>query len=191
MIGFKSKTRIIFAILFSLILLLIVFNFYFLERILVKKPGSCLILEEKYCTEGKAISDPVDPNGLIVVYKLPVGTPIFAAEEGYYSDTPTFYFWKDNINEKVSYPGISISISDDNTAKNTHKTFSYIFYKKDGILKTIMVKKGKFVGTVSENSITFLGDYNLAIRVTNQINKEGKYFFSSDNEYIYKTIINK
>lgn len=51
-------------------------------KIAVAKPGSCLILEEKYCNNGKI--EYVDNKAMGIVYKVKKNTPIFSPmTEGY------------------------------------------------------------------------------------------------------------
>lgn len=45
------------------------------------QPGSCLILEEKYCQKGKLIQDPSLPNSLLAGFKVPKETALLCCKD--------------------------------------------------------------------------------------------------------------
>jgi hypothetical protein len=49
---------------------------------LTGKPGSCLILEERYCLAAKLLPDPFWHGEMVVLTNLPAGTKIFAPARG-------------------------------------------------------------------------------------------------------------
>ncbi len=127
------------------------------------KPGSCLILEEKYCKSVKFIQDPIT-DGSLAVYKLSPKTTLFSPVDGF-QGTATFFF-KDR---SILYPGVSINVGRDNTIETRTAIYSFIFYGKVDANKS-SAKKGEVISELSDKTIDSLGDYNLAVRITKQTN---------------------
>lgn len=145
------------------------------------KPGSCLVLEEKYCKEGKPIYK--DNKLVFIGFSLPENTPIFSPFAGDLSNTGTFNFEKNG--ENAVYPGVSVysaeiiyALGRDRPAKS----FSAVYYDINLSEKasTKIVKKGEVIGQVSEGKIEAYGDYNLLVNFS-QFSEEEK-MFSSDEE---------
>jgi hypothetical protein len=154
------------------------------------KPGSCLILEEKYCRKGILIKDPSSPDGLLAAFKIPKGTVLFAPVDGFYSHTPTFFFIKDEATkEVVKYPGATISVGENNTSGEVKEIYSFIYFKQKENSYPTGIKRGEIIGWVAEKPIDFLGDYNLVVGITEQKNIEGKIIFEDNNERL-KTLLN-
>lgn len=148
------------------------------------KPGSCLVLEEKYCKNFTTIKNPRDPNRLLAVAKLPSGAILFSPAEGLFSDTPTFFFEDSQTKQITKYPGATVIVSKDGTSKTVTEIFSLIYYKKGLNTDLSTTKKGEVLGTVSDKTIDFLGDYNLVIGITKQNLIEGKAVFTGDNDQL-------
>jgi len=183
-INFNEKApSFILLMIASVILLLVLFNVYLSQKVKIAsffepKPGSCLILEEKYCRGVILVDDPTEKDGLLAVYKLPVGTTLFSPTEGYYSNTPTFFF--ENTGKEVDkYPGVNVIVSKDNTVKNTSEIYSFVFYNKSE-QKNTKISKGEKIGTVSNENVNYFGNYNLVVRLTKQDYLEGKPVFLND-----------
>ena len=153
------------------------------------KPGSCLILEERYCKMGKLISHPSYPNGLLAAFKIPKGAVLFAPVTGFYSRTPTFFFFYTNetTKEMVKYPGASITIAEDQTAQSVKVIYGFIYFKeKENYYSTI--QEGEIIGWVAEKPIDFLGDYNLVVEISKQNWIEGKPVFEFSNEELKRML---
>jgi len=194
--AFFNKLLVFLLIIFVLIdivLVLLVVNPQALSLLTkfspAPKPGRCLILEEKYCKKAKLINDPGNPNGLLAAYRVDKGAVLFAPVEGFYSHTPTFFFTKDKTTkEVVKYPGATISISKDNSARTTSAIYSFIYFKeKEGSYSRI--RKREIIGAVSNKPIDFLGDYNLIVGVSKQRLAQGKIVFENDSDQL-KRILN-
>lgn len=152
------------------------------------KPGSCLVLEEKYCKNFNAIQNPHDPNGLLAVAKIPAGVILFSPTEGMLSATPTYFFENAQTKQMSKYPGASIIVSTDGTSKTVKEIFSLIYYKEGSSINLSTIKKGGVIGAVSDKTIDFFGDYNLVVDITNQSLSEGKAVFTNANDRL-KTIL--
>lgn len=120
------------------------------------KPGSCLILEEKYCGKGKFLPDPINSNNVAVGFKLPNGTTVFSPEGGDYSTLISVL--KNKPDEKISSAILIKSLKGD-------QIYYYrlmINLNKDEMWKDKKVSKGDVLTVVNDiKKIDFFGDYNL------------------------------
>lgn len=135
------------------------------------RPGSCLILQEKYCKQVQFIDDPNTPGELLAAYNIPKGAPIFTPADGRFSKT-TFLF-KDSTGKFITYPGISVTVGEDQTTHIFDIRYSFIYFTERDHLVRDVIKKGDIIGIVSNSSTDYLGNYNLAVRITKS-NPEGK-----------------
>lgn len=183
----------LFLVLANLVIFYLYFHPQAFRALLAKfsktpQPGSCLILEEKYCQSGQLIENPSLPGSLLAAFRVPKNTVLFAPVDGFYSQTPTFFFIKDETTkEVVKYPGATITVADDNTAAAVKAIYSFIYFKeKENFYSTI--QKGDIIGWISEQPIDFLGDYNLVVGVDRQNFVEGKVVFEGANEELKKML---
>ncbi|RJR24758.1 hypothetical protein C4578_02455 [Candidatus Microgenomates bacterium] len=183
----KVQKYILFLLIF-LIIVLISFNFI-LDRkdlrekitgVFEPKPGSCLILEEKYCKEVKIIPHPTEENIFIAAANLPVGTLIFSPIDGYYSDSTNSY--KNEDGTKSRYPGFIIMISEDGTFSKTEGVHGFVVFS-DETFKNSVVKKGDKLGRVSDKKIDRVGDYNLIYSITKYERNEDEINIQFVNDY--------
>jgi len=149
-------------------------------------PGSCLVLEEKYCQKGEPVYK--DNKLIFVGLKVPQNTPIFSPFAGDFSNTPTFFVKK--AEEYITYPGISIDggdyIVDEQKIKRPTQSFSAVYYdsKFSQESRQFKVEKEVILGYVSEKKIEAYGDYNLLIGFSSLDQEKG--MFSSDEEVLKK-----
>lgn len=150
-------------------------------------PGGCLVLQEKYCPKVKLINDPWMEGGLLAAYKVPKGSVLFSPVEGSYSNTPTFYFEKDD-GSIVQYPGVLIEVEENGISEKTIYSFIYFREEKSEVLPNLVVKKGDALGLVSDKNIDFLGDYNVIFSVVKQRLQDGRYVSESENQELKKIL---
>lgn len=169
-----------YVFVFLVVLNAVVLGYYFfLRRGKTKetsvRPGSCFVLEEKYCKKGTKV---FYNNRLAGVgFNLPRGTPIFVPFDGLMQSI-TFGVEKDG--KPTSYPGIGVGISKDNfEGWKQWQNFSAVFFREpvDTIIKNI--KKGEIVGKVLDKKIDYFGDYNLVVKFS-VTNKDGLFAFDND-----------
>lgn len=129
------------------------------------------------------ISDPINPVELLAAYKVPVGTRLFSPISGELSNTPKFLF-TDTAGKFIGYPGMYVTDYASKATGTISTRFGFIFFKeKDNTLS--QSKKGNLIGTVSNKTLDYLGDFNLLIRVYKS-DKEGK---TVDDTNLLKTIL--
>lgn len=177
----ERKTVIIFIIL-AVTVLIVIGIFILGSNILVSlfkpHPGSCLILEEKYCKEVKFISNPNNPSSKVAVFKLPQGTTVFSPVGGYFSNTPTFFF-KDNSGKYITYSGATVTVSKDNTVKTVEAVYNFIYFKEKERSYPSGVEKGQAISTILNKKISSLGDYNFVFSASEQKYNNGKIEYKS------------
>lgn len=163
----------ILILLIFLVIGLTIYNFSFIKisfnNYFKPKPGSCLILEEKYCRKVKLISVPWIDKGQIAVFNLPKGTIIFAPVDGNFSRTPSYNF--PGVTE--AYPGANILISKDGTLSEAEYIYDFIYFKNEEFVGKNKVKKGDKLASISEREITAVGNYNFIFTVEKYINESG------------------
>jgi len=164
-ISFFSKKTFLFILSVIAISFLAysIFNyFYWLNYKPI--PGSCKILEERYCKTVTYIYPPWKKDILTAAYSLPPGTPIFAPfqqdEISYFSKgTPTI------DGKQLPIPYIPL-IQTDKIVDNIQNSVSYYLYfdfHKNQLSKNISL--GQKIDTVQ--STYLLGNYNLLVVVIN------------------------
>jgi len=177
---------LIFPLVF-LILVLIVINLFWDKTgqffsAFAPKPGSCLILEEKYCNQGKIIDDPTGTGLKLVVFNLPKGAVLFAPVGGNFLINPTFIFKKED--QTISYSGASLVVSPRGNISNFETSYGFIFYKEkefpENVEDNVWIQKGKAMATISEKNLDLFGPYNLAVTIEKRVEKDGKITFESD-----------
>jgi len=129
------------------------------------KPGSCLILEEKYCSKFSLVDDPYFKGEKAIAYKLPKNTPIFAPVDGGFSSPFTFAIKDSSTEKNERYPGVTITILKTGT-KTIDKIYGFVFFGETEKQAPKNVIKGNLIGKISEKSISKIGDYNLIIFIT-------------------------
>jgi hypothetical protein len=142
------------------------------------KPGTCLLVEEKYCasTEFVYVEGSKDP---ILGFTLPAETPVFAPIDGVIAQ-----IFVDNPENNASpYQGVMVR-----HFKTLNSTIGLISVNvianplKD-INQNLNAEKGDIVGYVGESSIDLFGNYNLIISIENQALYPGTVY-SNTNLYI-------
>ncbi len=177
----KKNLLLYFFIFFLLIDILLLVSYLKTTNIhfngfsnILKRPGSCLVLEEENCKLAERIKNP-NGEGYIVAFKLKPGSYVFSPIEGYCT-TPTFNF-KEN-NKTRGYVGLSLLKSKQYYAKDIEQRFDFLFGEINECRAT---KKGDLLGKV--NSSRFLGKYNLILGITKQEYKN-KFLFKEDTNTI-------
>ncbi len=181
----RKPLLLVFIILILTDLLLLLFLLYPnfsspLRTLFRPKPGSCLVLEERYCHKGRRVYR----RGKFVFagFKLPPHTPIFSPYTGQLSRTPTFFIQKDG--HKYVYPGISVNVMRPDN-KLPDRAFSAVYFKRQtGNEPDETVKKGEVIGYTSAKKLSAYGNFNLLIGFSMMNNKIG--MFSADQKLLEK-----
>lgn len=177
---------LIFLLIFFAVLDLVLIGIYFSKTSELpfifkreSKPGSCLVLEKKYCRKGKPVYE--DGELVYVGFKLPSKTPIFSPFSGDFSNTPTFFTKRGE--EYITFPGISINEKDE-TGTPTKKSFSAVYYdfNPSQTAESFKVEKEIVIGYLSEKTLEAYGDYNLLIGFS-KVSQE-KRMFVPDQEFL-------
>lgn len=133
-------------------------------------PGSCLILEEKYCKTVTFIPYTLYSPGYkgekLAAYRLPVGATIFAPAAADLS--PVTVPLRHNASENtLSQGGFILNESSSQHSQETNHIFTFMFNKAPYI--SLHVKKGAAIGTItSDTPISFFGDYNFVVVLSQQ-----------------------
>lgn len=182
------KTRVLLPLLILLIIIpFLLFKLNFFESMSKPKAGSCMILEEKYCKTVKFIANPNHPTSKIAVFDLPSGTLIFAPINGYYSNTPTFFYKNSNSGKYTTYPGSTITVSIDQNVKSASVIYNFVYFKELENVHQDKLKKGEAIATISDRKIDFLGNYNLVFSATDQKIEAGQTkYFPQDLNTLFK-----
>ncbi len=119
------------------------------------EPGSCLVLEQKYCGNGKT-AEWKNPNGTtikLVAFRLPSGAPIFAPLSGTINKS-------DKGSSFISSKAAALVINDSKNPSATHfgivgdLTFSE---------NKATAEKGSVIAYAANNGVNVLGDYTLVL----------------------------
>lgn len=162
--AFKKKNLVLFLSLFILVDCILVLVYLFktskiTPSLFKKKPGSCLILEEKFCRSGK----PIYKEGKLIFigFKVPKDTVIFTPFDGKFSNSRTFFIKKGD--EYKTFAGYVV---DEDGKVEEAKSFSMLYYNlqiKDNEIINRQVKKGEEIGKISEKILSEYGDYNFLV----------------------------
>lgn len=144
------------------------------------RPGSCLILEEKYCRGVKFIKDPYFKDGLMAAYKVKKGAYLFAPIGGLSSTSPSFTLKNSNGQDEI-YRGATIIISKDEHVENFSSIYSFVFYADQYLHSASSIKKGETIAILSDRPIRAIGDYNLVVNIIKQTHYKGASSKSSED----------
>ncbi len=147
-------------------------------------PGSCRILEEKYCKKLVLINFP-GSNFKIAAVNLPVGTKVYSPINGESQ-------WGKMPVVKDSYPSRDVSIQFENRLGVIKANFSLSFFDNDNKYFTNSpksVQEGEIIGTVSDEKLTEFGNYNLVI-VTNDRSSTDKKMLQKNSEKLLLNTLN-
>ncbi|HOF50549.1 MAG TPA: hypothetical protein PLH22_02615 [Candidatus Colwellbacteria bacterium] len=144
----------------------------------ISKPGTCLLVEEKYCSEARFIyfEEARDP---ILGFKILAGAPVFAPTDG--STAPISM---DNPSSPNSpYSGILLRhfVIPNSTAGLI--SVNVLANPLSDMNQNSEAQKGDVLGYVSENTVDAFGDYNLIVSIENQALFPGTVY-SNTNLYI-------
>ncbi len=129
-----------------------------LRKLFKPRPGSCLVLEERYCHKGHLVYYKGKVAG--VGFSLPAKAPIFSPFDGPVQAAKVT-FRRDG--KPFSYPAISIAGGVHGYhVWNVDHYFTAVMAKM-GDLSPGEVKKGEIAGHVSKEKLTFYPKYNLVI----------------------------
>ena len=137
------------------------------------KPGSCLILEEKYCKQAVVLKNPNVSNAQLVAYRVPKGTLLFAPIDGKY-DSSSHFAYKDSTGKLQYYGGAIIADSKDYRAVNINAFYNFIYFNQETQFPLPQIKKGDTIGSISEKTVAVFGDYNLVFNITKQTIENGR-----------------
>lgn len=150
-----------FFIFLSFVLIIILVSVFVFRKTLFEKlnhflhrPGSCLILEEKYCKNVKII-DFFD--GKMAVANLPKETILFSPLDGYF-DSRIIFSTKDGLEDEC----ISVNKSVSGLETETY----FLIFSKENDNKFGLIKKGDQIGKVLKEKLNNLEDYNLAFYIS-------------------------
>lgn len=117
------------------------------------KPGSCLILEEKYCTQAKLIKRQTAPGSTVkmIGFRLPPEVPIFLPSDGQVAKTKL-------DNNVVFYKGYQAIMFNPNSPNTLRYKFSGDLHFDDMLSSNLM--NGDIIGYTQDTGIDMLG-YNL------------------------------
>lgn len=113
----RKRNIIVCVILFFLFLLaysvLSLFqNYEFKNKHFIPKPGSCLILQEKYCKKAKIINNNISKSDIALGFNLPKETPVFSPAAGRIS-SPLIFIDDFNVDNQ-RFSGFVIETDKDN-----------------------------------------------------------------------------
>lgn len=142
----KKLVSVIFLTLVLLVGIYLLFDKLFFHILFKYRPGSCLILEEKYCQTGKLVYKE-DNTISWIVYQVPVNTKLFSPVSNHFSvikgdSSNLFIFGNQDFD------------TGDNTSHNwfrvSFKGNILVDYNNQGIRTSI--KKGNIFGSTIKNS---------------------------------------
>ena len=149
-------------------------NFKFEKNKFIPKPGSCLILQEKYCKQAKITIGTISSSSVTVAFNLPKNTPLFSPVDGVFSTG----IISSKENEEQRYPSFSIKQKTDNLLL----TYSLITHidddKKFNGLKDI--KKGTAFFKINQEKDKSSDNYNLFVLMS-YYDFDKKEYINSDN----------
>lgn len=155
---------IVLAILMGILMgeafyLLYLNNTSFIQSFFKPKPGSCLVLEEKYCRKGVVIS--TDGKFVGIGFHVPDKTVLFSPFEGKVN-TPMVTV---AVGKKTdSYPGIRIATRYvGNKIKEFILSATVVYREAKPLQNTPDIQTGEVFGIVSSQPFDLFPSYNLFI----------------------------
>ncbi len=134
-------------------------------------PGTCLILEEKYCKTVTFIPYNIYSPGFIgkkiAVYKLPPGTPIFAPTDGDLS--PATVPYKDSSGQITKQGGFILNeVAHSQRTQDLDHIYGFLYDGAPYI--SLPIRKGTIIGRIaSDKNIPYSGNYNFAVTLARQV----------------------
>lgn len=188
----KKGLNVFLGAILALLILVIAFYFYQnYKKIYKPKPGSCLILEEKYCVLAK-INSPENVELTSISYKLPAGTALFSPIDSNYSAV----VFKKNNGENVDIVTIGNQRFDtEKMNEDSRLWYQFTFRGKfgDGITSggtEKIIKKGQILGYTSKISPKSQDSVYLVIKGV-FLGSDGKIESKNNTEEMKKFLIFK
>lgn len=128
------------------------------------KPGSCLIVEEKYCSQAKLI-DWTNPSGQkmkIIGFDLPADVPLLAPIDG--------QVVKIKLPNGEIIKGLQAIVLNPNS--NTTLTYNFFGDLRFNNTLTLNMKKGEVFGYTQKTGIKNAGNYNLLFGIAKGSGRE-------------------
>lgn len=144
-------------------------------KLAIATPGSCLILEEKYC---KMVKIDEKDGQKAVVANLPDGVSLFSPIDST-SSSDLFVHDEDDLNQNNWDFGIEIS-------NDSNVLYDFIYSKKDNLKNKSVLKKGEQIGIVSSKKLNKFDEYNFVFTISQNSDDN----FEKSNEMLLK-IFNK
>ncbi len=111
------------------------------------QPGSCLVLEQRYCGTGDLVI-----QGTAIGFNIPPGTPIFAPFDG----------TKETGTKAGKYRVVLVTVYSDD--KHDKIVLDVEMWPVDVSITGSTVKKGEVIAKTSSIVVSEAGNYNLAVR---------------------------
>lgn len=190
----KPLFYVVLLVVFIIVVILIVLNLSSLSNVklaslnpLKPHPGSCLILEEKYCKTVKFVLYKFAPNNgsTMAVYNLDKGATLFAPIDGKLLIGGSAL--EDNSDQVSIYKSVII---EKNSSANGTPEYTITFINSlSNIIGSTAVKKGDAIGTISDKTISVFGNYNLAV-VSTKDKLQGSQTVFLPNDDFLKQLLN-
>ena len=122
------------------------------------KPGSCLVFEEKYCSQAELIEFNYQGKTYTYVgFRLPSGVPLLSPMDGQVA--------KAEIVQPSPYKGFLATVMDPNNP--TSGSFGFVGDLKFPNMLSINIKKGDIIGYAQNTETENFGNYNLLVGASN------------------------
>jgi len=151
----RANKILIYLILFLIVLFS--FSFYLKDQIgnkisqfFISKPGTCLILEQKYCGTGDKVL------GFHAGFNIPAGVPLFAPFDGYIISSSGKFSQSGG-----DYHQVGVYVSPDGNYQKS--TLLVDLTPAEPIVSSGPVKKGQLIGKTTGTVVSEAGGRNLLV----------------------------
>ena len=135
------------------------------------KPGTCLILEQKYCTAGKLLNwNYQGQTYKLVGFRLPPDVPIFSPIDGQVG--------KAKAGEPFS--GFLADVANYEQITPTSSGFSFIGDLRFDNMLSLNIKKGDIIGYTQDSSVRNFENYNVIFLISRRDPATGKFYTPGD-----------
>lgn len=149
------------------------------------KPGSCLVLEQKFCDQLVLKDSTTYPGEKIAYAKLPVGTKIFNPEDATVEASNKFVLVPKVGGKNKFEWGYNVTSNLQAQGARPLRLYNIIFFVNPDNQISRRVTIGEVIGQIEQESLLTIKDYNFAF-IVSEFNEGSKKYINTTQTFFNK-----
>lgn len=132
---------------------------------LVGEQGDCLILEQEFCDQLILKDSELYPGEKVAFGKLPIGTKIYAPEDGNVDQAGNFRLQKEENGRQIFETGYNFTVGQAPAGGPPTKLYGIVFFVDPEKNISKPARAGEVIGEITLDNMLSMKEYNLALTI--------------------------